>query len=564
MANLDPITEFPPCITQSATMDTDPPLTDADICARMRELRQDVLLQSGSVHYLKYNLNLAQTGEVLQPKEQIDKLAANLQEMKELLEHKRGELASFSVCPVPSCQFHATVSSPDRIQFINDLLSNFYPKEISTIPSDLANKSSEKKPLEKSKIKEKPKLNDKNLKNDKNKITEKAKTTKQTEDPNKLKKARPDGYTSPTKHVKKQKMLQNYTIGAAAPVTTSNKFEPLAGTSTLPEKENAAMSVTKPNIPPINLKFKENYNLILQEISRKYPKSKSKLSGKFLKIFAASTDDHRAITTLLTEKGEQYFALNPVLNRPQKIVIKGLPINTDIEEIRQDLTSRGFKIIKVAQFNKSKSKMKLPIFMVEIEKSPDSPDIFKLETCCYLTIKVDTYNRRPGAVQCYNCNLFNHSSANCHIKTRCLKCGEAHKTGDCPITDKIENPTCISCNQKGHMANSHRCPNFPKTKPKKGAPSENRNPSQRRNQTQNSTFVKENLSFANALKGEHQMAPRSDAPSSACSEPETSPAAREKPPLTTEITPTTMTAKLSASWKQFLNLKDSSLTTPLS
>ncbi|GFT63167.1 hypothetical protein TNCV_4441261 [Trichonephila clavipes] len=80
------------------------------------------------------------------------------------------------------------------------------------------------------------------------------------------------------------------------------------------------------------------------------------------------------------------------------------------------------------------------------------------------------------------------------------------------------------------MANSHRCPNFPKTKPKKGAPSENRNPSQRRNQTQNSTFVKENLSFANALKGEHQMAPRSDAPSSACSEPETSPPAREKPP----------------------------------
>ncbi|GFV77714.1 uncharacterized protein TNCV_1574631 [Trichonephila clavipes] len=283
-------------------MDTDPPLTDADICAKMRELRQDVLLQSGSVRYLEYNLNLATTGEVLQPKEQIDKLAANLQEMKELLEHKKA-------------------------------ISTLY-NEIATIPSDLASKSSEKKPLEKSKIKEKPKSIDKNLKNDKNKITEKAKTTKQTEDPNKLKKARPDGFSSPTKH----------------------------------------------------------------EISRKYPKSKSKLSGEFLKIFAASTDDHRAITTLLTEKGEQYFALNPVLNRPQKIVIKGLPINIDIEEIRQDLTSRGFKVIKVAQFNKSKSKMKLPIFMVEIEKSPDSPDIFQLETCCYLTIKVDTYNRRPGAV----------------------------------------------------------------------------------------------------------------------------------------------------------------------
>ncbi|GFY02392.1 hypothetical protein TNCV_3502731 [Trichonephila clavipes] len=84
------------------------------------------------------------------------------------------------------------------------------------------------------------------------------------------------------------------------------------------------------------------------------------------------------------------------------------------------------------------------------------------------------------------------------------------------------------------MANSYRCPNFPKIKPKKGTPSENRNPSQRSNQTQKSIFVKENLSFANALKGEHQMSPRSDAPSSASSEPETSQTPREKTPATTD------------------------------
>ncbi|GFX42917.1 uncharacterized protein TNCV_5072811 [Trichonephila clavipes] len=86
--------------------------------------------------------------------------------------------------------------------------------------------------------------------------------------------------------------------------------------------------------------------------------------------------------------------------------------------------------------------------MVELQKSPDSPDIFKLERCCYLNVKIDTFNRRPGPTQCYNCNLFNHSSQNCFIKTRCLKCGEPHKTGDCPITDKIENPTCINCGEK--------------------------------------------------------------------------------------------------------------------
>ncbi|GFT42681.1 uncharacterized protein TNCV_5140221 [Trichonephila clavipes] len=131
---------------------------------------------------------------------------------------------------------------------------------------------------------------------------------------------------------------------------------------------------------------------------------------------------------------------------------------------------RGFLVNKVAQLTKLKSKFKLPIFMVELQKSPDSPDIFKLDKCCYLTVKIDTFNRRPGPTQCYTCNLFNHSSKNCHIKTRCLKCGEPHRTDDCPIRNLIENPVCINCKETGHLANSHRCAKFPKIQPKKVLP----------------------------------------------------------------------------------------------
>ncbi|GFY50260.1 hypothetical protein TNIN_451841 [Trichonephila inaurata madagascariensis] len=67
--------------------------------------------------------------------------------------------------------------------------------------------------------------------------------------------------------------------------------------------------------------------------------------------------------------------------------------------------------------------------------------------------------------------------------TRCLKCGQPHRTSDCPIKTIIENPTCINCNEKGHLANSHHCTKFPKLKPKKGDPSQDRH------------------------KGDHKMAP---------------------------------------------------------
>ncbi|GFU16766.1 putative RNA-directed DNA polymerase from transposon X-element [Trichonephila clavipes] len=184
------------------------------------------------------------------------------------------------------------------------------------------------------------------------------------------------------------------------------------------------------------------------EVTRKWPKSRSKLSGEYLKILASTADEHREITAFLTEKNEEFHAIDPIEVRLQKVVIKGLPISTDIDVIRADLTERGFNVLKVAQLTKAKSKFKLPIFMVELKKLPSSPDIFQLETCCFLTVKIDSFNRRPGATQCYNCNLFHHSSSNCHIKTRCLKCGEPHKTGDCPIKSKIENPTALIASRK--------------------------------------------------------------------------------------------------------------------
>ncbi|GFX47931.1 RNA-directed DNA polymerase from mobile element jockey [Trichonephila clavipes] len=49
------------------------------------------------------------------------------------------------------------------------------------------------------------------------------------------------------------------------------------------------------------------------------------------------------------------------------------------------------------------------------------------------------------------------------------------RTGGCPIKERIENPECINCKEKGHMANWRTCKAFPQIKSKKGAAAENRN-----------------------------------------------------------------------------------------
>ncbi|GFR11287.1 glycine receptor subunit alpha-3 [Trichonephila clavata] len=91
------------------------------------------------------------------------------------------------------------------------------------------------------------------------------------------------------------------------------------------------------------------------------------------------------------------------------------------------------------------------------------------------------------------------------MNTRCPKCGENHRTGQCAIKEKIENPTCINCNNKGHMASSE-CPLYPK--PQKGkskSPQENKN----RHETPqvNTSLIVPGLSFAQitSTKTQQQM-----------------------------------------------------------
>ncbi|GFT82439.1 putative RNA-directed DNA polymerase from transposon BS [Trichonephila clavipes] len=236
-----------------------------------------------------------------------------------------------------------------------------------------------------------------------------------------------NGFISPKKTAKKLK-LSDPIAGTSQPVSVQNKFSSLsekdAEITPTTSNQTAVPISARPKVPPIMFKHKKaNYKQIVKNLNKDFPDCDVKLAGKYLKIFCKSSDEHRIVTEYLKEKSEEFYVIDPPDSRPLKIVIKGLPISTEIGEIHEDLTSQGFCVEKVAQLTRSKTKSPLPIFMVELERKPDSPDIFKIKKCCYLTVQVDAFNRRLGVSQCYNCNLFNHSSKNCFMRTRCLKCG---------------------------------------------------------------------------------------------------------------------------------------------
>ncbi|GFW57579.1 hypothetical protein TNCV_544871 [Trichonephila clavipes] len=154
----------------------------------------------------------------------------------------------------------------------------------------------------------------------------------------------------------------------------------------MPDSVNAAGASCLQSPPKILLSILSLITTItfMQEITRKWPKSRSKLSGN-TEDSASTADEHREITAFLKER-ERSFMLSTLLRSAQKVVIKDYqfpPISTRCDD---DLTERGFNVIKVAQLTRTKSKFKLPIFMVELKKLLT---FFSWRHACFLSIKID-------------------------------------------------------------------------------------------------------------------------------------------------------------------------------
>ncbi|GFV91747.1 nucleic-acid-binding protein from transposon X-element [Trichonephila clavipes] len=231
-----------------------------------------------------------------------------------------------------------------------------------------------------------------------------------------------------------------------------------------------------------------------------------KLSGELIKLYTDNSIDYYKLLKLLDQEKYQYHVITPKAERPIKVVVKGLPKETAIIDIKSDLIEQGFPEAKVAQLTGRITKQPLPVFMITLPRNINNAKIFQLKTLSYLSIRIEGYEG-TGVTQCYTCNRFNHTSENCHMTPRCLKCGEVHQTKDCPI-DRVETAYCINCQTYGHMANYSKCPLFPK--PRKGKQIKNNYT------TVVDSIVRPNTSYAqvtnplkpNQPKISQQMAPR--------------------------------------------------------
>ncbi|GFU70794.1 nucleic-acid-binding protein from transposon X-element [Trichonephila clavipes] len=243
-------------------------------------------------------------------------------------------------------------------------------------------------------------------------------------------------------------------------------------------------------------KTKINLRPIKEKLAKTSLISPLKQQGDYIQLFRKTEEEKGNLTKFLElDKNYQFYVTQAKLNKPLKVVLKGLPRVTLPEDIQIDLEALGYTIISCSQLISKRTKLELPFFLVTLPRNDKSSTIFDLIHLGYLQVRVEGYSIN-GVTQCYKCNNFFHTAANCFMKPRCLKCGKEHTTKECDITSRLENPYCINCLQYGHSACYTKCPKFPK--PNKGAPILNRN---KLNTNFNNSKVVEGLSFANVLSG---------------------------------------------------------------
>ncbi|GIY59032.1 nucleic-acid-binding protein from transposon X-element [Caerostris darwini] len=102
-----------------------------------------------------------------------------------------------------------------------------------------------------------------------------------------------------------------------------------------------------------------------------------KLTTQYLKLEPESENLHTIITKYLDSTNVPYYLITPKNLRPLKAVLHGLPINTDLEAIKNELTELKFQVINIYQLKKQdQARTPMSLFQIQLAPTENLEDIW--------------------------------------------------------------------------------------------------------------------------------------------------------------------------------------------
>lgn len=181
------------------------------------------------------------------------------------------------------------------------------------------------------------------------------------------------------------------------------------------------------------------------------------------KVQTYSETLYRKLVDLLDHEKRNYYTYQLKSSKGLVVVIKGIDSSVPPEEIKVGLSGEGHEVKSVTNIL-NKDKIPQPMFKVEltfessrIKKKGATHPIYDLRYLCNRRISVEEPFKRKDPPQCTNCQEFGHTKAYCKLPSICVRCGDVHKSVDCPHPKTDPGfKKCSNCGEN-HTANYRGC-----------------------------------------------------------------------------------------------------------
>ena len=166
------------------------------------------------------------------------------------------------------------------------------------------------------------------------------------------------------------------------------------------------------------------------------------------------------LQNFLKENQINFYSFTPKHLKNKKLVLKNLYGEYTIKEIVDEITKKceqKIEIVKIIKINKIIDYNKTMCYLVIFKNSYETHNLKKINYIFGQSIRWQEFKQK-SVYQCHKCQLTGHSSYNCNLEYKCVRCTEKHKPGECP--KKLKNnktPSCVNCGQEGHPASYRGC-----------------------------------------------------------------------------------------------------------
>lgn len=138
------------------------------------------------------------------------------------------------------------------------------------------------------------------------------------------------------------------------------------------------------------------------------------------------------------------------------MALKGLP-ETPSEEILLELKAKGLNPTScVSVVGKGNTHSPFFTYKVSFPQGTAPTAVSKINVLFSTRVYWEKFFSKRNYTQCFCCQAYGHSAANCGLPPKCVKCSGSHRSADCQKLLETP-PKCVNCGGQ-HTANYGQCP----------------------------------------------------------------------------------------------------------